>query len=337
MQREGDVRFSVIVPVYNVQQYLAACVGSVVGQAGAPDWECILVDDGSTDRSGKMCDAFAETCPGVVALHRENGGLPAARNTGIEAARGEWLLFLDSDDLWPAGMLEHLRAALDAHPGYDWYIGRYRELDEATGAISEPRADRFAPGPCAERDYAARTKRLYDSAGWSVWKYCLRRRFLEEHRLHFWNAVRWAEDWPFDLMLLKHCEAMYFLDVAMAVYRQGRAGSLVNARNLPARLESTANACELFRRRFAKGRFTAAEQEEILHRAAGVFWPVARAAACRDKATRRACEKGILRCKPLWRYGREQAEGCYNWKVFARLLRAFGPRFALWAGSLGKG
>ena len=199
MQRETeDIRFSVIVPVYNVQNYLAACVGSVVEQPGPPDWECILVDDGSTDRSGKMCDAFAGTCPGVSVIHRDNGGLAAARNTGIAAARGEFLLFLDSDDLWPPHMLEDLRAELDAHPGYDWYIGRYQELDEATGQISEPRAGTFQPGPCAERDYAARTKRLYDSAGWSVWKYCLRREYLLGTKIRFWEPVRWAEDWPFD-------------------------------------------------------------------------------------------------------------------------------------------
>lgn len=334
MQREGEVRFSVIVPVYNVQNYLAACVGSVVEQPGPADWECILVDDGSTDRSGKMCDAFAATCPGVTVVHRENGGLAAARNTGIAAARGTFLLFLDSDDFWPPRMLEELRAELAAHPGYDWYIGRYQSLDEAAGIISEPRAGQFKPGPFYSRDYAARVARLYDACGWSVWKYCLRREYLLGSRIQFWEQVRWAEDWPFDLLLLKRCETLFFADVVMTVYREGRAGSLLNAGNLPQRLDAVAAALAKFRRRFAKGRFTKAEQEEILHRAAGVFWPVARAAACRDKTVRRACEAGVTRCKPLWTYGREQADGRFSWRVFARMLRAFGPRFALWAGGL---
>ena len=337
MQREGDVRFSVIVPVYNVQNYLAACVGSVVQQAGAPDWECILVDDGSTDASGKMCDAFAETCPGVSALHRENGGLSAARNTGIAAARGEFLLFLDSDDFWPAGMLQDLRAVLDAHPGYDWYVGRYRELDEATGRITEPRAAQFRPGPFSDPDYAARTARLFDTCGWSVWKYCLRRQTLLGTGIRFWESVRWAEDWPFSLLLLQACDTLFFADVVLLVYREGRAGSLLNAGDLPRQLAGLAAALRQFESRKVQQRLRPAEREEFLHRAADVFWPVSRAAACRDKAVRRACEAGILRCRPLWRYGRGQVDGRRSWGVFARLLRAFGPRFALWAGSLGKG
>ena len=121
MERTGNITFSVIVPVYNVQAYLSACVKSVVEQAGPADWECILVDDGSTDACPAMCDAFAQLCPGVTVIHRANGGLAAARNTGIKAAKGKWLLFLDSDDYWPPHMLEKLRAALAAAPGYRWY------------------------------------------------------------------------------------------------------------------------------------------------------------------------------------------------------------------------
>ena len=108
MERTGNITFSVIVPVYNVQAYLSACVKSVVEQAGPADWECILVDDGSTDACPAMCDAFAQLCPGVTVIHRSNGGLAAARNTGIKAAKGKWLLFLDSDDYWPPHMLDRL-------------------------------------------------------------------------------------------------------------------------------------------------------------------------------------------------------------------------------------
>ena len=81
--------FSIIIPVYNVQNYLSACVKSVVEQPGPRDWECILVDDGSTDQSGAMCDALAAELPGLKVIHRENGGLAAARNTGLKAATGD--------------------------------------------------------------------------------------------------------------------------------------------------------------------------------------------------------------------------------------------------------
>lgn len=91
-------QFSIIMPVYNVQNYLAACVKSVAEQPGPRDWECILVDDGSTDTSGQICDVLAAEIPGLRVLHQQNGGLANARNTGLAAAKGEWLLFLDSDD-----------------------------------------------------------------------------------------------------------------------------------------------------------------------------------------------------------------------------------------------
>ena len=158
MERTGNITFSVIVPVYNVQAYLSACVKSVVEQAGPADWECILVDDGSTDACPAMCDAFAQLCPGVTVIHRSNGGLAAARNTGIKAAKGKWLLFLDSDDYWPPHMLEKLRAALAAAPGYRWYVCRYLEQDESQGMDARPYpgpVERFTPGPDADPDYAA--------------------------------------------------------------------------------------------------------------------------------------------------------------------------------------
>ena len=84
-------QFSIIVPVYNVQNYLAACVKSVAEQPGPRDWECILVDDGSTDTSGQICDVLAAEIPGLRVLHQQNGGLANARNTGLAAAKGEWV------------------------------------------------------------------------------------------------------------------------------------------------------------------------------------------------------------------------------------------------------
>ena len=88
---------SVIIPVYNVQQYLDRCVRSVLDQT-LPDLEVILIDDGSTDQSGSMCDAYAARDARVRVLHLENGGPARARNQGIRAARGTFVGFVDSDD-----------------------------------------------------------------------------------------------------------------------------------------------------------------------------------------------------------------------------------------------
>lgn len=89
---------SVIVPVYNVEKYLRDCVDSILNQT-YENFELILVDDGSPDSSGKMCDAFAEKDKRIIVLHKENGGLSDARNKGIELARGTYITFIDSDDI----------------------------------------------------------------------------------------------------------------------------------------------------------------------------------------------------------------------------------------------
>ena len=98
---------SIIVPVYRVEEYLDDCVESVLRQSFA-DWELILVDDGSPDQCGALCDAWAGRDKRIQVIHQENGGLSAARNSGIEKARGSWLAFLDSDDWWDTHFLEEM-------------------------------------------------------------------------------------------------------------------------------------------------------------------------------------------------------------------------------------
>jgi glycosyltransferase involved in cell wall biosynthesis len=104
---------SIVIPVYKVEKYLDACVESVLAQSYA-DWEAILVDDGSPDACGAMCDAWAKKDSRIHALHRKNGGLSAARNTGIDAAQGEYVLLLDSDDWLVPDALSALAQYMDA-------------------------------------------------------------------------------------------------------------------------------------------------------------------------------------------------------------------------------
>lgn len=99
---------SVVIPVYNVEAYLCECVDSVLNQT-MPDFEIILVDDGATDSSGRMCDEYANQDARIRVIHQPNGGLSAARNTGLDAATGEYVYFLDSDDYIAPHALEKLR------------------------------------------------------------------------------------------------------------------------------------------------------------------------------------------------------------------------------------
>jgi glycosyltransferase involved in cell wall biosynthesis len=98
---------SIIVPVYKVEKYLKKCVDSILAQTFT-DFELILVDDGSPDDSGKICEEYAEKDARVRVLHKENGGLSSARNAGIEVAKGKYLGFIDSDDYIAEDMYQTL-------------------------------------------------------------------------------------------------------------------------------------------------------------------------------------------------------------------------------------
>lgn len=100
-------KISVIVPVYNVEKYLERCVNSLLQQT-YENLEIILVDDGSKDRSGKICDALREKSSKIKVIHKENGGLSSARNKGLEIAEGEYIGFVDSDDWISNDMYEYL-------------------------------------------------------------------------------------------------------------------------------------------------------------------------------------------------------------------------------------
>ena len=105
---------SVIVPIYNVEPYLRRCVDSLLGQTYA-DFEVILVDDGSPDNCGAICDMYEARDDRVRVIHKPNGGLSDARNAGLEIARGEYIAFVDSDDWVTPDYLERMLEAMQ-HP-----------------------------------------------------------------------------------------------------------------------------------------------------------------------------------------------------------------------------
>lgn len=179
---------SVIVPVYNVAEYLPACMDALLCQS-CQSWEIILVDDGSTDgKSGALCDAYAEQHPELVrVIHQANGGLGAARNTGIETAKGEYLLFVDSDDTLAPEALERLSAWVkESHA--DMYVFGFCYVTEAGEQAGEPRLSAVTGQPVTLADEPAM---LLDSpsACFRLWK----RELFADGTVRFPGRV-WYED-----------------------------------------------------------------------------------------------------------------------------------------------
>lgn len=121
-----DELISVIVPIYNVQDYLDKCISSIMNQTYR-QLEIILVDDGSTDNSGSMCDAYESMDSRVTVIHKQNGGLSSARNCGLEIAKGKYIAFVDSDDYVAEDMyecmLKNMENDVDVVCGGRVYIG----------------------------------------------------------------------------------------------------------------------------------------------------------------------------------------------------------------------
>lgn len=216
-------RTSVIVPVYNVQDYLPKCVDSVLTQSD-PDLELVLVDDGSTDGSGPLCDRLAKGDSRIRVIHQENRGLGGARNTGIEAAKGEWLLFPDSDDWLEPETLERALSAGES-AGADMVCFGFRSVDEGGRELALFREE-FPEGqglsPQQRRDLLL----MAPSACNKLYRAELFRR----------TGVRypprvWYEDLRTTTKLVPSCEKIVFTGFVGYNYLQ-RAGSIMNSAQL---------------------------------------------------------------------------------------------------------
>lgn len=221
------MRFSVIVPVYNVEAYLPACMESLLKQ-DCKDMEILLVDDGSTDGSGMLCDGYQEAYPGVRAIHQKNGGLGAARNTGMAMARGDYILFVDSDDWLHPDTLGVLSRCVDETEA-DMYIFGFTYAWEK----------KMVPGPVSplagkEPFRLEEHPELLLEAP-SAWMRLTRRSLWTENDFLFPERL-WYEDLHTTGKLLSRCRRISVLPHRLYYYRL-REGSIMRSSNLVRNLE----------------------------------------------------------------------------------------------------
>ena len=110
----SEVKVSVIMPVYGVEEYVGGAIESIQNQTFT-DWEMFAVDDGTKDKSGEICDAYAAKDSRIHVIHKENGGAPSARNVAIDKAQGKYFYFMDSDDFAEPTMLADMVEAAEKH------------------------------------------------------------------------------------------------------------------------------------------------------------------------------------------------------------------------------
>lgn len=190
---------TVIVPVYKGVATLRAAVGSLAAQS-FPDWECILVDDGSKDGSGAVADALAAEDGRVRVLHRQNGGTSAARNTGLDAARGRYVAFLDEDDAYHPRFLEVLYAEAEATGAEIVGCELVKFENDDCPVLEDPvpsAAEWTVAGKDELRDWVTR---FYYGVPFEVWRNLYRRELIVGHRFELGVRVEQDLRWHYSLL-----------------------------------------------------------------------------------------------------------------------------------------
>lgn len=204
-------KVSVIIPVYNCIKYLDKAVASVISQTEFDSLELILVDDGSSDGSEKLCDAYAKKYKNIFALHQDNSGVSVARNTGLDAAKGEYIAFLDSDDEYkPSFVFEMLQAADADLVCCDYFVENDEEKN--LGAI-------FKSGFYKKESFdLSFFLNIISEQFYSCWDKLYKNEIIKNNKLKFMPGVKYGEDMIFVFEYLKHCDSFRYTDKRLYHY-----------------------------------------------------------------------------------------------------------------------
>lgn len=230
------MKFSIIVPVFNSELYIEECVNSVLGQT-YEDFELILVDDGSTDKSGLICDWYAQNDNRVRTFHEINSGVSAARNKGLENVTGEWILFLDSDDVLHLNALKCLSENIANCPQVD--VFQFGFTNERFSDLCVHHDGKYIP-KTSPQEYCALGLYNVCAAG-SVIKIKL----INEHYLRFDCQLKLAEDQVFIFQVLHNATLCSRLSDVLYYYRDTPYSATKSA-NLE-NMTKTIRALELYK------------------------------------------------------------------------------------------
>ena len=215
---------SIIVPVYKVEKYIRECIESIVCQDG--EWELILVDDGSPDGCPAICDEYAAKDERVRVIHKENGGVSTARNIGLDAAKGDWIWFVDGDDYIKENSIRQILS----------YINKCRDCD-----LIQMGMQYFTDGEynksVSVKEYLNKGKSdlLLHNVCFHNPRMLFKRSLIEENKIKFTSGVRVAEDQEFQLKCMMKSNYPIQIPIDSYVYRQ-RLGSATHDANTEKRI-----------------------------------------------------------------------------------------------------
>lgn len=211
---------SIIVPVYNTEKYFAKCIDSILAQTFF-DFECLLIENGSSDNSGNLCDNYAAKDSRIKVVHQEGKGVSFARNTGLDMAVGQWIVFVDSDDWIEPNLLEVALKTAQEHPAdiIQWnyiseggrQIKKFKQLHAGAFAVSP---DRELPGW-----FAMIWSRMYSKA------------LIDENNIRFDTDLFFGEDGLFSVQTLASAKTIWNTNKALYHY-VNRTDSIINTMDI---------------------------------------------------------------------------------------------------------
>lgn len=208
---------SVIVPIYNAEKYLHRCIKRILAQ-DYTDYELLLIDDGSTDNSGTICDEYAIKDNRIRVFHKENGGVSSARNWGLDKAIGEYIMFVDSDDYMLPGMLEVMLSTLES-----------KKADLVVCGTTETGGGYWRP--IADVDYSINQLKenfvslLHTELLSPPWNKIYKKEIIGSNR--FCEDISFGEDLLFNIQYLKKCENISFIKESPFYHEKENENSLV--------------------------------------------------------------------------------------------------------------
>lgn len=204
-------KVSIIVPVYNIENYIRVCVESILAQT-YESFELILVDDGSKDNSGILCDEYAAIDSRVKVIHKENGGVSSARNAGLQQAKGKWIMYVDGDDWIDPEMMTEMIAVAE-RDGADFIIGNLRFVCEGDNSWEYEMND--------WNDDKKSSLNKYISRVWTTVCGCMAKKELyDSHKLRSPEGISYCEDFHLAVRICYYSPKVVHINKSYYNYRQ---------------------------------------------------------------------------------------------------------------------
>ena len=212
---------SVIIPVYNNETLLDRSIKSVLSQTYS-NLEVIIVDDGSSDTSGQICDKYANSDPRVIVIHKKNGGVSSARNTALDIAKGDYIVFVDSDDYVSPMYVENMVNAKSEREGVGLIMSGYVLVDD--NAQTKKTLNNILYNENQIIDAIEEHDLCKKGFPWAK---LYEGNVIRRHKLRFCEQVHYSEDMIFMLSYLRYCKWIMFIDKADYFYVRNTGGTLM--------------------------------------------------------------------------------------------------------------